>query len=265
MISVVVPLYNKEESIQSTLLSVLNQTFLDFEIIVVNDGSTDSSVDKVLELNSSKIKLYSQSNAGVSAARNTGVRKASSSWIAFLDGDDLWCENHLEVINGMILNFPNESVFATSFVHSLDDVSIPDESCRVRIIENYYKEALKKQLLWTSVFVCRREELINTPFVEGMALGEDLYLFSRLIRRCKVVKSDVITAIYRLEAENRSTSYKYNISKSIISRLNFKEMNVPYEKDYFKIFLRQKAKDFLAAGNYKDLWFILKNFHFNLI
>jgi len=78
MFSVVVPLYNKEESIKSTIQSVLNQSYSEFEVLVVNDGSTDGSVAKLYELNDSRIRIINQSNNGVSNARNTGIIEAKN-------------------------------------------------------------------------------------------------------------------------------------------------------------------------------------------
>lgn len=96
MFSVVIPLYNKEEQIRKTLESVLNQTFTNFEIIVVNDGSIDRSVEIVESINDPRIRLINQKNGGVSIARNRGIREAKNEWIAFLDADDLWKEDKLE-------------------------------------------------------------------------------------------------------------------------------------------------------------------------
>ena len=83
--SIIIPLYNKEKYIQNTIESALHQTFTDFEIIVVNDGSTDSSLAIVEQIEDSRIKIFSTKNGGVSKARNYGIEKAQSDLIAFLD------------------------------------------------------------------------------------------------------------------------------------------------------------------------------------
>jgi len=90
MFSVVIPLYNKERSVKNTIESVLNQTFQDFEVIVVNDGSTDNSLEVVKSFNDERIRIINQKNSGVSSARNRGIKEAKYEWIAFLDADDLW-------------------------------------------------------------------------------------------------------------------------------------------------------------------------------
>ncbi|QCX53674.1 glycosyltransferase [Elizabethkingia sp. JS20170427COW] len=102
MFSVVIPLYNKENQIKKTLESVLNQTFSEFEVVIINDGSKDKSVEVVQSFDDPRIRLITQENAGVSAARNRGVRESKNEWIAFLDADDLWKNNKLEEIEKVI-------------------------------------------------------------------------------------------------------------------------------------------------------------------
>ena len=94
-VSIIIPTYNREEFIVETINSVLNQTYKDFEIIVIDDGSTDNTKQK-LEPFSSKIKLIEQKNSERAVARNNGVKNSSGEYIAFLDSDDLWIENKLE-------------------------------------------------------------------------------------------------------------------------------------------------------------------------
>ena len=93
MFSVVIPLYNKELSIINTIQSVLDQTFQNFEIVVVNDGSTDRSVEMVEQFNDPRIRIINKSNGGVSSARNRGIQEAKYELVAFLDADDFGSQN----------------------------------------------------------------------------------------------------------------------------------------------------------------------------
>ena len=103
MFTVVIPLYNKNNYISRAVSSVLTQTFLDFELIVVDDNSNDGSVERVLGINDNRLVLkVLKENRGVSYARNYGVKKAKYSYIAFLDADDEWLPNHLHVLNQLI-------------------------------------------------------------------------------------------------------------------------------------------------------------------
>ncbi|MCX6184716.1 MAG: glycosyltransferase family A protein, partial [Flavobacterium sp.] len=88
--SVIIPVYNKEQFLVHTINSVLNQSFTDFELLLIDDGSTDSSPALLNQFTDERIKLISQNNQGVSAARNLGIKEAKAPYIAFLDADDLW-------------------------------------------------------------------------------------------------------------------------------------------------------------------------------
>ena len=94
--SVIIPLYNKEQYIKDTIYSVINQTFTNFEIIIIDDGSTDRSLEVVKSIDDLRVILINQTNGGVSKARNRGIREAKGEFIAFLDADDIWASNKLE-------------------------------------------------------------------------------------------------------------------------------------------------------------------------
>lgn len=95
-VTVVIPAYNSMTYLPETLKSVLKQTFTDFEVLIINDGSTDHIISWTSEINDFRVKLISQENSGVSEARNTGIRNAQGNYIAFLDADDLWDSTKLE-------------------------------------------------------------------------------------------------------------------------------------------------------------------------
>lgn len=115
MISVVIPLYNKEHTIVNTIKCVLQQTFKDFELVIVDDGSTDNSVKAVQDFsNDSRIKIIQQENQGVSGARNTGVTNSKYEYIAFLDGDDEWFPDYLLKMKEAITKFPESEMFCSA-------------------------------------------------------------------------------------------------------------------------------------------------------
>src|ERR1041385_1644883 len=111
MFSVVIPLYNKSTHVVKTINSVLNQTFEIFELIVINDGSTDDGPDKVKGFSDKRIRLINQTNAGVSQARNKGVDLASYEYIAFLDADDWWDIHFLEEMKGLIEKYSEAALY----------------------------------------------------------------------------------------------------------------------------------------------------------
>jgi len=235
MFSVVIPLYNKELSIQSTLSSVLNQTVQDFEVVVVNDGSTDASLAKVKEMDDPRIRVVDKPNGGVSSARNRGVQEAKYDWIAFLDGDDLWKQNHLQEILKMIALFPHEKIFATSFEYSDKRATFKQPGGdKIFKVGNYFKEVLKGHLLCSSNVVLH-ETCFRTAgcFNVDINRGEDLDLWARLARYFNFVKSVQVTAVYRVDTENRSDRY-FALHKSMVYRYNFGTAHTNDETEYYK-------------------------------
>jgi glycosyltransferase involved in cell wall biosynthesis len=97
LISVIIPVYNAEKTILQTINSVLNQTFSDFELIIINDGSTDNTLKRLEEIQDKRLCVYSIENKGVSAARNRGIEESKSPYISFIDADDVWAPRKLEM------------------------------------------------------------------------------------------------------------------------------------------------------------------------
>lgn len=110
-ISVVIPAYNREETIQRCIESILRQTMLPLEIIVVDDGSNDKTIQILKEFNNDKIKVIQQNHRGAQAARNLGILNAKGSYIAFLDSDDEWVENTIETVVAYISKEDKEKIF----------------------------------------------------------------------------------------------------------------------------------------------------------
>lgn len=114
--SIIIPLYNKEKFIGKSVSSVLNQTYRNFELIIVDDGSTDNSLDIVKSFSDARISICSKPNGGVSSARNFGIRKAHTDWIMFLDADDELYPKALENFNDGIKRHPDYKVFLSNFL-----------------------------------------------------------------------------------------------------------------------------------------------------
>ncbi len=262
--SVVIPLYNKEVSISNTIASVLAQTCQNFEIIIVNDGSTDNSLMTVKNIHDNRIRIIDKINEGVSAARNRGVFEAQYDWIAFLDGDDIWSSNHLEEVEKMINMFPNVDLFATSFKYS-DNRKIITSRKSTRIVSNYFKECLVDHLIWTSIFVARKSCFIDDKFDTSLSLGEDLELWGRLVKKYQLVKSPLITGTYRVDAENRSVKKRYNLSRSFLLKLDFSKMPTESEKIYYRRQLGQIFKNSVVNRDWKVSLKLLFKFPYNLM
>lgn len=266
MFSVVIPLYNKEESIQNTIYSVLNQTEQNFEIIIINDGSTDQSVEKVKEIVDPRIRIINKQNGGVSSARNKGIDEAKYCWIAFLDGDDLWQNNHLSEITRMMNLFPNEKVYVTSFEYS-DYRKFFKHSRKTDIfrIENYFKEAIKEPLIWTSIAVIHKSCFIEIGnFNEKLSRGEDLDVWARLANKNSVIKSSIVTAVYRVDAENKISFGKSKYHNSLLSIIDLSGLEGDKRK-YFKNIVVRRLKVDLKTLDLKELLFLLMKHNFELL
>ena len=128
--SVIITVYNKSDVVLRTLDSVASQTFRDFEVIIVDDGSTDDSVDKIREYSETEewishsidLRIITQENGGASAARNKGVTVARGKFVAMLDGDDVWTPHHLEDLRDILEKYPEAKVLSTNSASVNNDV-----------------------------------------------------------------------------------------------------------------------------------------------
>jgi glycosyltransferase involved in cell wall biosynthesis len=210
-ISVVIPLFNKENYIQRAIRSVLGQTYSHFELIVVDDGSTDHSYQSACEIQDSRLQIVRQTNAGASAARNRGVAEARYEWVAFLDADDEWTPEFLELMIDLHNSFPTCGLLGTAFVHfrewGLDDSHQRQLAYPVGwrgILQNYYQDLMNPPFCSTSVVVKKKLLVKIGGFPVFLHKGEDTNTWIRLYQETEFAFTNRIGAIYHLEAENRS-------------------------------------------------------------
>lgn len=217
MISVVIPLYNKEKSIASTLQTVLHQTFNDYEIVIVNDGSTDNSVAEVEKVHDIRIRLINQQNAGVSAARNRGIEEAKGDLIAFLDADDEWKPEYLATQYQLYQKYPECSVFACNYEFRdprgnvtqpiIHKVSFDEED---GLLYNYFEIACcsNPPICSISIMVRKNAILAIGGFPLGIKSGEDLLTWARLAVNGMIAYSKRPLAIFNVEGYDRGDKPK---------------------------------------------------------
>lgn len=211
MISVVIPLYNKERSIVSTIESVLSQTNKDWELIIVDDGSTDNSLNIVKEFIeridnrwiSDRFKILSQENAGVSAARNRGIMEAKGEYVAFLDGDDLWDKDFLKELARLMEDYPRKSIYGLGCAKIFGDEIPKDEG------NTYYRGESKwdwNTMAYTGSSACvhKKDAIEIGLFDTRMTHGEDIDLWWRLLLKNGGACYRKPFAYYRQDAENRA-------------------------------------------------------------
>jgi len=236
---IIIPLYNKEKYIEQTLKSVSTQNFENFEIIVVNDGSTDNSISIVEGFDDNRIKLIHQKNQGVSEARNTGIKEAKGDYIALLDADDIWFENHLQNFIVSINEFPQEKIFCNNykFQFSADSFkktqfSYFPSSERIVLIDNFFKSNLLDSIATSSTICIERKLFEQRDFDKSLKTGEDTDYWIYLALRNNFVLNKEISAIYRKEI-------KGSLSKrnTVDSHLLLMEKYSKEENQFLKRFL----------------------------
>lgn len=209
-ISTVIPLYNKAPHIAHTLASVLSQKVLPLEIIVVDDGSTDNGADIVESLRNPLIKLIRQTNQGESSARNTGVREAKGCYVAFLDADDYWYDNHIEILQHLIKSYPNAALFSTMHEIFHDGTTIVPGMAYPQNFNGYVDDFFCRfanglSLINSTTACVRKDAMLSVGgFPVGVKKGPDLIAWTRLALDYEVAHAAVITAVYNRDAVNRS-------------------------------------------------------------
>jgi glycosyltransferase involved in cell wall biosynthesis len=202
MFSVVIPLWNKRSTIAETVASVLAQDFADFELIVVDDGSTDGGAEALAGLDDPRLVLVRQANAGPGAARNAGIAAASGAWIAFLDADDIWLPGHLAELDRIRRAFPDAGLIGTAY-RELDRagrVHGPMRAAEAGIgAIDYLDEMGRGRAPFTTSSAA-------IPFATFRALGgfgpapagQDIEYWARIALDRPVAASTRVTSIYRL-------------------------------------------------------------------
>ena len=206
-ISVIIPLYNKAKEIRRTLASVARQSVQPLEIIVVDDGSTDGSAEIVEAMNMPLVRLVRQQNRGVSAARNRAMTIARGEWVALLDGDDCWESGYLANVERMIASYPFAAAIGTGFVVDDGKRLVVGDTPTTEGVVDFFTESMSRYVLLPSATVLRREvALALGGFPEGMRMGEDQYLWTKLARTSQVVFSPERLVVYSRVADNRSAA-----------------------------------------------------------
>ena len=263
MISVVIPLYNCQKYILRAIQSVLSQTYLPAEIIVVNDGSTDNSEQIVLGINHPIVRLINQKNKGVSAARNRGINESKCEFIAFLDADDEWLPNHIETIVNLINSYPECGLFASSyyiktttgkiFTPSLTRSLLPTEG----VIKDYYKSIsyCADTPFHINSTIIKKDKLLEIGgFPEGIPSGEDIFTIAKLYTICDFAYSNIFTSIYHL-TPSEGKSARPVLMTNPIDKMFHSLSNTNSQRKNIRLFLahwhKRRATGAISAKKYK--------------
>lgn len=210
--SIIIPVYNKAADIQQCINSILAQTYTNFELVIVNDGSTDNSEVIIQGFKDPRIKYIYKENGGVSSARNRGIKEATGKWITFMDADDIMYTHALSVYNDLINKYPNVGVVAASTDQS--NKKYPKRNYDYIVSDydlcNAISYAKAGFSLVNTDCICIRHDLFLKAglFNENYTHGEDMDLWKRLSEVTNFAKSDIPIALYRQDTINNSSSKK---------------------------------------------------------
>lgn len=281
-VSVVIPLYNKGSYIARALNSVLAQTFRDFEVIVVDDGSTDDGAAIVKGFGDPRIRLIQQENQGVSAARNRGIEVARAELIAFLDADDEWLPGFLETIVHLRRKFPEAGVYATAFyTHSrkrsnlLNLKAIPSKPWEGPIPRYFLTATYKEPISSSSVCIPRSVFDNIGMFIERVWWGEDTEMWGRIALHYSIAFSWTYGAVYHFEATNRANEKRETVKEHPFTETGLKYISETREPisptllqdllEYIEKTKLQTAGRALKSGEQEFARRVLKNCHTKLL
>lgn len=238
--SIVIPVYNKENFVVKTIESVFDQTFTDYEIIIINDGSTDQSEAKISAIKDNRIKYYSKKNEGVALARNFGIEKATADYICFLDADDYWYPAFLEMMHRFTSELPEQKVFAAAIEIETKNKTIPayysiTPTSDFEIV-NFFNASQKECVLWTSS-VCIHKSVFEKvgDFDTKIKHGEDTELWIRIGLQFPIVFIRKILTRYVYDDKSISRNSNYYFEQYTFDKYSLEEKQNPALKKYMDL------------------------------
>lgn len=202
-VSVVVPVYNKASTIERTLKSIQQQTFTDFEVLVVDDGSKDDSAAIAARINDERFRVVQQPNAGEGAARNRGIRESRAELIALLDGDDEWEPEFLEAVTDLARRYPEAGLLAAGYRRNYagqferETTVAPAGSSTTCRIDDYFRCAMEGDFVTSSSVAIRRRVFGEVGMLlEGEPIGADRELWARIALKYPFAYDSRILATY---------------------------------------------------------------------
>ncbi len=271
-LSIIIPLYNKEKHIKDTLNSVWSQSFEHFEVIVVNDGSTDGSLKEVNTVKDERLQVFSIENQGVSNARNYGISKANAELIVFLDADDLWFNHHLQDLKDLHEQFPDCGMYCKAYNKKEGTIlmpskfkNIPEKSPWKGVVSDYFESSLVNSIAWTSAVMVPKSTLEKVGVFDTkitLGAGEDTDLWIRIALQYPVAFSNKVSAIHQLHSENRISNSNTNLRQFInLDRYNKQAESNSSLKQYLDLNRYAIAIQYKLVGNSEKAETLIKGIH----
>lgn len=255
MFSVIIPYYKKRKFIERCLDAVLDQTFKDYEIIVIDDGSHDDIAELLEQNYSGKVTLIQQQNQGVSAARNAGISAATHDYIAFLDADDYWSPFYLEYNAEVISKEKDIKIIGSYYTRNKSLIEINPKSLSYFKFKNYFKEAIRNTYFTSSTTIINSvffEE--NLGFNKNLKRGEDIDVWLRAVAsggNAVYIKNTIV--YYSDEDAHQATSSIGDVENTLVGTIN----------TYYHPLLENKDNQDLSYFVSKYVYFNLYPYFFN--
>ncbi|NJK38063.1 MAG: glycosyltransferase [Oscillatoriales cyanobacterium RM1_1_9] len=250
-ISVIIPVYNGEKTIQETVQSVLNQTFSDIELIVINDGSTDFTLDCLKQISDERLKIFSYPNAGLSASRNRGIARSSGELIAFIDADDLWTADKLRS-QWQVLQMNSDFTVAYSWTDYINEYSqFLRRGGRLSVQGNAYPYLLLNNILenGSSPLIRRHAfEEVGT-FNESLKAAEDWEMWIRLAARYAFITVPQPQILYRVSSGSMSA----NVVRQEVETLKVIQQSFAQAPDEYQFLKSASLANFYKYLTFKAL------------
>jgi glycosyltransferase involved in cell wall biosynthesis len=205
-VSVIIPAYNSEKTIKETIESVLNQSFTDLELIIINDGSQDSTLEVITQISDSRIKVFSFPNAGGNVSRNRGLHLAVGEFVSFLDADDLWTPDKLQ-LNALQENVTAKVAYSwTDYIDENGEFILSGK--RVNVNENVYENLLLNNFLenGSNPLICRKALITLGGFDESLSAAQDWDMWLRLASKFNFICVPSVQILYRISANSVSSN-----------------------------------------------------------
>ena len=266
-ISVIVPVYNKEPYLHRCIDSILSQTFTDFELLLIDDGSTDRSgeICDAYAGKDKRVRVFHKENGGVSSARNKGIQKANGEWIIFLDADDYFLLDALRLLLDVALKNKTK-ISAANFYVEKDNKRYGQCEGRDRIVKNNFRSCyFMTCYLRTGTVLFHSSVIYRFSFDESLCRYEDIKLWLEIMREQKIAYTSECVFVYSENSRCLSLPVK-DISKDYIFSMSFTKKDF-WEKMILASLLRQGLSLYpnyksILRGKYKNFMHLiyLENF-----
>jgi glycosyltransferase involved in cell wall biosynthesis len=266
-VSVVIPLFDKARYVGRALRSVSGQSFSEFEVVVVDDGSTDGGADVVRAHADFRVRLVRQTNEGEGAARNRGIAESRGELVAMLDADDTWDPFFLETVVDLWDRFPEAGLVATAYRSRYRggftlETRLPgcDEGCLIR---DYFATAARAPIVWSSAQAVPRRIFDRVGVFQADPIGIDSDMWGRIALRYPLAYSSRTLATYHNDVSGSRMLARYErrpvfppfvrSAREALARGEVSEGDVTALRRYLNVLLLQYARQVVAAGDRREL------------